>query len=470
MATKIIVLAAGKGTRMKSSKPKVLHHLAGKSMLAHVLDGVGTLNPESITVVIGHGSEQVREEIEHNVEWAMQTEQLGTGHAVQQGLDAIEDGDQVVIAYGDVPLTRPETFAALHQVCNEKTIGLLTVFMDDPTGYGRIVRDANDNVTGIVEQKDASPEELKITESNSGMLSVMGGQLKDFLSRIDNNNAQEEYYLTDIFALAVADGISIQTVQPQDEWEVAGVNSRSQLAELERIHQSNQAELLMENGVTLRDPARIDVRGSLSTGNDVEIDVNVVFLGDVTLGDNVRIGANCVVSNSQVASGTVIEANSILENAVVGEGCTIGPFARLRPETVLADSAKIGNFVEIKKANIGEGSKVNHLSYVGDSEVGKNVNVGAGTITCNYDGANKHVTVMEDDVFIGSNSALVAPVHIGKGATIGAGSTISKDVASEQLALTRSRQTEIDSWQRPQKKKDPESVAGEKVKNIRKAG
>lgn len=467
MTTKIIVLAAGKGTRMKSAKPKVLHHVAGKSMLAHVLDGVNTLNPVSTTVVIGHGSEQVKSEITHPVEWAMQTEQLGTGHAVQQALPFIDDEDIVVIAYGDVPLTRPETFAALHDVCNANTLGLLTVLVDDATGYGRIVRDANNKVTGIVEQKDATPEQLAITEYNSGMLSVQGGRLKDFLGRIDNNNAQGEYYLTDIFALAVADGNSIETVHPEYEWEVAGVNSRVQLAELERIHQSNQATLLMENGVTLRDPARIDVRGPVETGNDIEIDVNVVLCGSNTIGSNVRIGANCVITDSVIGAGTVIEPNSVLENAVLGEGCTVGPFARLRPEAVLADKARIGNFVEIKKANIGEGSKVNHLSYVGDAEVGTNVNVGAGTITCNYDGANKHRTVMEDDVFIGSNSALVAPVTIGKGATVGAGSTITRDVSDDKLAVTRSKQSEIDGWQRPQKKKVAETP---QAKTLRKAG
>lgn len=457
MTTKIIVLAAGKGTRMKSAKPKVLHHVAGKSMLAHVLDGVATLNPASTTVVIGHGSEQVQEEITHPVEWAMQTEQLGTGHAVQQGLAQIEDNDKVVIAYGDVPLTRPETFAALHDVCSASTVGLLTVFMDDATGYGRIVRDNDNRVTGIVEQKDATPEQLAITESNSGMLSIQGSRLKDFLSRIDNNNAQEEYYLTDIFALAVADGLTIETVHPQDEWEVAGVNSRVQLAELERIHQLNQATLLMDNGVTLRDPARIDVRGPISTGTDIEMDVNVVFCGSNTIGDGVCIGANCVITDSVIGAGTVIEPNTVLDNVVLGESCTVGPFARLRPEAVLADNAKVGNFVEIKKANIGKGSKVNHLSYVGDAEVGTNVNVGAGTITCNYDGANKHKTVMEDDVFIGSNSALVAPVTIGKGSTVGAGSTITRDVGSDKLAVTRSKQSEIDGWNRPQKKKVDET-------------
>ncbi len=438
---------------MKSLKPKVLHHLAGKSMLAHVLDGVSILNPLSTTVVIGHGSEQVQEEITHTVEWAMQTEQLGTGHAVQQAMHNIDADDRVVIAYGDVPLTRPSTFEALLDVCNSKTLGLLTVFLDDPTGYGRIVRDGKGRVTGIVEQKDATPEQLKINELNSGMLSVQGSVLADLLSRIDNKNAQEEYYLTDIFSLAVQDGLTIDTVQPQDEWEVSGVNSRVQLAELERIHQHNVAVDLMNSGVTLRDPARMDVRGALDVGTDIEIDVNVVFQGDNTLGDGVRIGANCIISDSVIGAGTVIHPNSVLEEVTIGENCAVGPFARLRPETEMASNTKVGNFVEIKKAVIGEGSKVNHLSYVGDAEVGTNVNVGAGTITCNYDGANKHKTILEDDVFVGSNSAIVAPVTIGRGTTVGAGSTISKNVGEDKLTLTRAPQSEIAGWKRPVKKK-----------------
>lgn len=458
MSTKIIVLAAGKGTRMKSLKPKVLHHLADKSLLAHVLDGVNSLQPAAVTVVIGHGSEQVRLEIEHDVQWAMQTEQLGTGHAVQQGLEGIDDSDSVVIAYGDVPLTRQSTFKALLDACSDTQMGLLTVHLEDPTGYGRILRDSSGNVSGIVEQKDANEDQLLVTETNSGMLSVSGKHLKDFLSRIDNNNAQNEYYLTDIFALAVADGVTIQTVHPQDEWEVAGVNSRTQLAELERIHQSNIAQGLMEQGVTLRDPARIDVRGNLNVGTDIEIDVNCVFEGQNELADGVVIGANCVISNSVIGPGSVIKPNSILEDATLGADCTVGPFARLRPQAVLADKAKVGNFVEVKNANIGHASKVNHLSYVGDATLGKDVNVGAGTITCNYDGANKHQTVLEDNVHIGSNSALVAPVSVGAGSTIGAGSVISRNVEADRLALTRSKQTEIEGWKRPSKKKDKNEV------------
>ncbi len=453
MTTKVIVLAAGKGTRMKSAKPKVLHHLAGKSMLAHVLDGVGVLEPETTVVVIGHGSEMVQQEIEHSVSWAMQSEQLGTGHAVQQALPHIEDNDKVVIAYGDVPLTRASTFEALYALCDDKTVGLLSVILDDPTGYGRIVRDADNRVTGIVEQKDASVEQQAIQESNSGMLSITGARLKDFLARIDNNNAQKEYYLTDIFKLAVSDGLTIETVHPQDVWEVFGVNSRIQLAELERIHQNNCATELMENGVTLRDPSRIDVRGPITTGTDIEMDVNIVFEGVNSIGTGVKIGANCVIIDSKIGDNTLILPNSVLEGATIASGCSIGPYARLRPGTELADGAKIGNFVEVKQAKIGDGSKVNHLSYVGDAEVGNNVNVGAGTITCNYDGANKHKTVLEDDVFIGSNSALVAPVTIGSGSTIGAGSTISKDVAAGKLAVTRAKQAQIDGWERPEKKR-----------------
>lgn len=438
---------------MKSALPKVLHQIAGRSLLAHVLDSVGELSPERISVVIGHGSELVQSSITHNVQWVMQTEQKGTGHAVQMALPEVGDDDRVIIAYGDVPLTRPETFRQLQDVVTPTTIGLLTVVLDDATGYGRILRDDNGAVTGIVEQKDATPEQQAIREMNSGMLSINGSLLKNLLSRIDDNNAQKEYYLTDIFALAVGDGCTIKTVRPQDAWEVSGVNSRTQLAELERIHQHNQAVSLMDAGVTLRDPARIDVRGALQTGVDVEIDVNVVFIGDNTVADKVSIGANCTIINSTLGEGTVVHPNSIIENAVIGENCQVGPFARLRPGTELHSEAKVGNFVEIKQAQIGPGSKVNHLSYVGDSELGSNVNVGAGTITCNYDGANKHLTVMGDDVFIGSNSALVAPVTIGKGATVGAGSTISKDVEENALAVTRARTSGKSNFKRPVKKK-----------------
>lgn len=452
MPTRIVVLAAGKGTRMKSRMPKVLHPLAGKPLLAHVLDTAATLKPLSVNVVIGHEADMVKKTIKHDVVWAMQTEQLGTGHAVQQGLEGIGDDDTVLITYGDVPLTRASTYQSLLDVCDEKTIGLLTLIMDDPTGYGRIMR-ANGEVTGVVEQKDASPEQLDIAEVNAGVVSVRGGILRDLLSRIDSNNAQGEYYLTDIHELAVKDGLSIVAVHPDDAWEVDGINSRTQLASLERLHQAHLAEELMIEGVTLADPARIDIRGSLTTGTDVSIDVNCVFEGQCELGSNVSIGPNCLISGSKIADGTTIHANSIIEDSEVGQNVNVGPFARLRPGTRCGDQSKIGNFVETKKASIGNGSKINHLSYVGDATLGKNVNVGAGTITCNYDGANKHHTSIEDDVFIGSNSALVAPVTVQSGATVGAGSTITRDVPKDKLSLTRAKQMDIRGWSRPVKKK-----------------
>ena len=452
MSIKVIVLAAGKGTRMKSDKPKVLHHLAEKSLLAHVLDTTALLNPEQISVVIGHGADQVRSDIPHSVQWVMQTEQLGTGHAVQQALDGIADDDDVLIAYGDVPLTRIETFQSLLAASTGQQIGLLTVHLQDSTGYGRIVRDTAGKVTGIVEHKDATAEQLSIKEINSGMLAIGGGALKLFLSQIKNENSQGEYYLTDIFALAVEAGYGINTVHPESEWEVSGVNSRAQLAELERIYQSNKAAELMDAGVTLRDPSRIDVRGNLTTGSDVEIDVNCVFVGDNMLADGVSIGANCVVTNATIGKNTTVLANSVIEDAVIGDRCSIGPFARLRPGSNLGQEAKIGNFVEVKNAQIGKGSKVNHLSYVGDAEVGQGVNVGAGTITANYDGANKHRTVMEDDVSIGSNTVLVAPVTVGKSATVGAGAVVTRDVGADMLLVARAKPVEMAGWKRPEKK------------------
>lgn len=451
MSIKIVVLAAGKGTRMKSKTPKVLHCLAGTSLLQHVLNNVAALNPKTIFTVIGHGAEQVVSEIGDAVTFVPQEQQLGTGHAVQQVVPNLDDEDTVVIAYGDVPLTRPETFRALLDCADSKTIGLLTVNLGDPTGYGRIVRNTAGEVTGIVEQKDANETEKAINEVNTGMLSITGCHLKSLLADLDNDNAQGEYYLTDIFAKGVAQGLTIRTVNPSADWEVAGVNSRLQLAELERIHQTNVAHELMSQGVTLADPARIDVRGELVTGSDVFIDVNCVFEGHVTLGSDVVIGPNCVLKDAQIADGAVLQANTVVENASVGEQARIGPFARLRPGTQLAEQTHVGNFVEIKNATLGTGSKVNHLSYVGDTDVGSETNIGAGTITCNYDGANKHRTVMGDKVFIGSNSSLVAPVRIADGATVGAGSVITRDVEEEQLAITRAPQRVITGWQRPRK-------------------
>lgn len=455
MTTRLIVLAAGKGTRMKSAMPKVLHPLAGKPLLGHVLDTVAALNPAGITVVIGHEAEQVRQRIEKSsalsIQWAVQQEQLGTGHAVQQGLEGINDEDTVLITYGDVPLTRGTTYQALVDICDNNTIGLLTLMMDDPTGYGRILREGG-AVVGVVEQKDATDDQLSISEVNAGVVSIKGASLRALLSRLNNNNAQGEYYLTDIHALAVKDGLTIKAVHPADNWETDGVNSRSQLARLERLHQQHLAEQLMDAGVTLADPSRIDIRGTLGTGTDISIDVNCVFEGDCTLGSNVTIGPNCHITNSQIADNSVILANCVLENAVVGEDATVGPFARLRPGTRLDQGAKIGNFVETKNATIGPMSKVNHLSYVGDSTVGTRVNIGAGTITCNYDGANKHQTVIENDASIGSNTALVAPVQVGEGATVGAGSTISRNVPAGGLSLTRAKQTHMAHWTRPVKK------------------
>lgn len=452
MAVRLIVLAAGKGTRMKSAMPKVLHCLAGKPLLSHVLDTGAALNPASMTVVIGHGADQVKETIKHSVRWAMQSEQLGTGHAVKEGMEGIEDDDTVLITYGDVPLTRGSTYQALLDACNDKSIGLLTLMMDDPTGYGRILRNGG-AVVGVVEQKDASADQLGIREVNAGVVSIKGGSLRSLLSRINNKNAQGEYYLTDIHELAVKDGLVVTAVHPDDAWEVDGVNSRSQLARLERLHQAHLADALMSTGVTLADPARIDIRGTLTTGTDVIIDANCIFEGDCVLGNNVRIGPNCLISGSSIADDTTILANCVLENAVVGSQATVGPFARLRPGTVTDDGIRIGNFVETKNARIGSGSKINHLSYVGDAVVGKQVNIGAGTITCNYDGANKHQTIINDGAFIGSNSALVAPVVISENATVGAGSTITRSASADRLTLTRAKQTEIESWVRPVKKK-----------------
>ena len=388
MSLKVVILAAGKGTRMKSAMPKVLHCVAEKPMVEHVVDAAGSLGAEKTVLVIGHGADQVKSTVTRDVVYVEQTEQLGTGHAVQQALPMLEPNDTVLIGYGDVPLTKPETFKQLIDDVTDSNIALLTVIMEDPTGYGRIIRDDAGNVKGIVEQKDATEEQLLVNEGNTGILAARASVLAEMLGSIDNKNAQQEYYLTDIFALAVERGLSITTHHPEHEWETAGVNSRLQLAELERIYQLNQADKLMTAGVTLRDPARIDVRGNLTAGQDSIIDVNCVFEGDVTIGDNVSIGPNCLITNATIAAGTVIKANTVIEDSVVGENCTIGPFARLRPGAELAEQAHIGNFVEIKKSKISKGSKVNHLSYVGDSEVGEGVNIGAGTITCNYDGVN----------------------------------------------------------------------------------
>ncbi|SEQ21137.1 UDP-N-acetylglucosamine pyrophosphorylase /glucosamine-1-phosphate N-acetyltransferase [Amphritea atlantica] len=449
----IVILAAGQGSRMKSTLPKVLHTIGGKPMLQHVIDSAKALENARTHIVIGHGAQQVETALSGQaVQFSLQAEQLGTGHAVAQAMPNISDNGVVLVLYGDVPLTRPETMAELVKIAERGQFGLLTVNLADPTGYGRIVRSDAGDVVAIVEHKDASDAQRAITEVNTGILALPTALLREWIPQLSANNAQGEYYLTDIIAMAAEQGVRIQAIQPATEQEVQGVNNRLQQAELERWYQRRQAEALMLDGVSLADPARIDVRGEVSVGHDVAIDINVILEGKVEIGDNVTIEANCIIKDSVIGCGTHIKANSLLDEAVVADNCDIGPFARLRPGSHLANNAKIGNFVETKKANIGEGSKVNHLSYIGDAEVGADVNVGAGTITCNYDGVNKSTTEIGDGAFIGSNTALVAPVKVGAGATIGAGSTITKEVQADQLAITRAKQTNLNNWQRPVKK------------------
>lgn len=448
----IVILAAGKGTRMNSDRPKVLHELAGRSLLQHALNTSRTLDPAKICVIHGHGGDAVpRAVAQADVQMVLQEPQLGTGHAVRQAMPYLNADHVTLVLYGDVPLIRAETLLSLLQMALPGNVALLTMVMNEPKGYGRIVR-KNGKVMSIVEEKDATPDERAIHEVNTGIMAVPNQHLSAWLAALKNDNSQGEYYLTDIIALAVEQGVEIATVQPAHHWEVLGVNSKSQLAHLERLYQHEQAQNLMEQGVTLTDPKRIDVRGELSCGRDVQIDVNCVFEGRVVLGNGVRVGANCVLREIEVAAGTRIEPFSLLEQAVIGADCRIGPYARIRPGTRLADEVHIGNFVELKNSQVGYNSKINHLSYVGDTTVGAKVNIGAGTITCNYDGANKHRTVIEDEAFIGSNTQLVAPVTVGKGATIGAGSTITKDTPSGELSLSRARQITIAGWKRPVKK------------------
>ncbi len=448
----VIILAAGKGTRMKSDLPKVLHPLAGKSLLGHVLEAADSLAPERICVVYGHGGETLPQAIGRSeLAWAKQEPQLGTGHAVQQAVPHLNPEAIALILYGDVPLTRPETLGEMVMIARGGAIALLTVRLANPAGYGRIVRNARGQVERIVEHKDASPEELAINEVNTGILALPAGKLAGWLSRLTNNNAQGEYYLTDVIGMAAAEGEQVIPCHPAAEWEVLGINSRQQLAELERTHQRNIAEVLMTQGVTLIDPARIDVRGSLECGRDVLIDVNCVFEGRVVIGDGAKVGANCVLRDVEVGPGVEIKPFCHLESARVGARAVIGPYARLRPGTVLDEEVHVGNFVELKNAQVGFNSKINHLSYVGDATVGRKVNIGAGTITCNYDGANKHRTVIEDEAFIGSDTQLVAPVTVGKGATLGAGTTLTRDAPEGQLTLSRVRQTTLAGWQRPTK-------------------
>ena len=448
-----IILAAGKGTRMCSQLPKVLHQIANRPLLKHVYDMSSQLENNNIKIVYGHGADLVRDTLKDiDVSWIEQKQQLGTGHAVQQTCDQFADSDTVLILYGDVPLLKLSTVKELINNVNSQSIALLTVNLEDATGYGRIVRNPLGQVTKIVEQKDATAAEQLIKEGNTGIMAVQGQQLKKWLGQLGNNNAQGEYYLTDVIEMAVADGIAVITSQPISVDEVLGVNNRIQLSHLERVYQSEQADLLMEQGVTLMDPARFDLRGTIeSLGTDIIIDVNVILEGKNSIGSNVRIGANTYINNSIIADNVDILANCIIDNAIIGQGSKIGPFARLRPETVLAEQVHIGNFVEIKKSTIATASKINHLSYIGDATVGSHVNIGAGTITCNYDGVNKFRTIIEDGAFIGSDSQLVAPVIIGKNATIGAGSTITKDSPEHQLTLSRTKQVSISGWQRPVK-------------------
>ncbi|VAW94283.1 N-acetylglucosamine-1-phosphate uridyltransferase / Glucosamine-1-phosphate N-acetyltransferase [hydrothermal vent metagenome] len=449
----VIILAAGQGSRMKSALPKVLHPIAGKALVQHVIDTSYQLNAKKIIGVYGHGGDIVPKTInDNNVTWVAQAEQLGTGHAVDQAMPEVSDADIALVLYGDVPLTKTDTLVQLIAMA-ENDFALLTVHLDDPSGYGRIVRNAHGIVERIVEHKDSSDEEKLISEINTGILAVNAGKLRAWLKQLDNSNAQGEYYLTDIIAMAVADGMTVKTVNPETEEEVLGVNSRTQLAELEGFYQLNNAQSLMEQGVTIIDPTRLDIRGNVTVGKDVTLDINVILEGDVTIGDNVSIGANCVVKDSVIERGVVMQPMCCVEQAHIGADSKVGPFARIRPGTKLAEQTHIGNFVEIKNSNVNKGSKINHLSYIGDTDMGAGVNIGAGTITCNYDGANKHRTEIGDNVFVGSSTQLIAPLKVGDGATIGAGSTITKDTPENELTLTRAKQTSIKGWQRPTKDK-----------------
>lgn len=451
----IVILAAGAGTRMRSSLPKVLHHMAGKSLLQHVIDTARLLSPSKIFVVYGHGGETVKQATSGNdLVWIEQREQLGTGHALQQAESLLDQDGLTLVLYGDVPLARLETLSKLINTTQNQYCALLTATLQNPDGYGRIVRDpVTKEVAAIVEQKDANIEQLKIQEINTGIMIIPNRYLHQWLSKLDDNNEQKEYYLTDIIAMAVNQGVSVISSCPADLWETMGVNSKRQLAELERIYQREIANKLLDQGVTLADPNRIEVRGDLLCGSDVEIDIDCIFEGTVHLADHVKIKGHCTLKNVKVSAGTIIDSYSLIEEAEIGERCKIGPYARIRPGTKLADHVHIGNFVEVKNSQIASGSKANHLSYIGDTIMGEKVNIGAGTITCNYDGANKYKTIIEDHVFVGSDTQLVAPVTVAKGSTIGAGSTITKDTPADTLSLSRPKQISIAGWRRPVKQK-----------------
>lgn len=451
--TNFVILAAGKGTRMQSSLPKVLHKIAGRSMLGHVVDSIDSLGSEAKKIIVtGHGAALVEQQFQGgDTVFVQQKEQLGTGHAVQMALPVLDDHAVVVVLYGDVPLIRPTTINAMLEVVSDTQMGLLTVDLDNPHGYGRIVRSDEGAIEAIVEQKDATQEQLEITEVNTGVLALQARHLRQWLPQITNDNAQKEYYLTDLIAIACSHDVEIVSVNPDSAAEVEGVNNRQQLSRLERDYQYQMAVKLMQSGTSLADPARFDQRGKLVAGTDNFIDVNCVFEGDVTLGNNVSIGPNCVIVDSVIGDGVEIKANTVIDSAGVGDHAVIGPFARLRPGTQLAANTKVGNFVETKKAIVGQGSKINHLSYVGDATLGDNVNIGAGTITCNYDGVNKHQTELNDNVFVGSNSTLVAPVTVESGGFVAAGSTVTTKVPSDSLAVGRAKQRNIEGWTRPTK-------------------
>jgi len=452
MTFSVVILAAGKGTRMKSSLPKVLHPIGAKPMVQHIIDTVKKLGATNIHLVYGHGREQLQNKLSHNdLSWCLQEQQLGTGHAVQQAAPHIQDNEDVLILVGDAPLIKESTLKQLIAVKKQADLALLTVELKDPTGMGRIVRQGA-QVTAIVEHKDASEPQRQIKETNTGMMIMGGKDLKRWLSALNNNNAQGEFYLTDVIEMAAKEGKSIHASQPSCAIEVEGINNRVQLASIERAYQIEQAEALMLQGVSLLDPSRFDLRGEIEVGQDITIDVNVIVEGKVKIGSNVTIGANCILIDSIIEDNAIIHANSILEQAIVGQHCNVGPYARLRPGSILKEQSRVGNFVEMKKTILGKGSKANHLTYLGDTVVGEGANIGAGTITCNYDGVNKFKTIIGDGAFIGSNSALVAPTMIGVNATVGAGSVVTKEVSANELAIARAKQRNISNWQRPGKK------------------